>query len=197
MALRKDGFGRDIVLCLVHADGHVGALANEGVVETTVVQLHALYSLLGVPGWATQMLPVEDAVRAHLEAVSCRVCALVFECGCSWQRVVAGQCPHGTAHRVHALSHVVGYCANDRRGHRGPPLPVWLRVYEPGARYGHLATGLADAATCGYTPTARTWMGAATEHERAVALRLPVCRACTRLLGVTPGTREDGASGDS
>jgi len=182
MAIRKDGLGREVVLSLVHADGHVAALANEGVVEATVVQLHLLYSLLGVPGWATQCLPVEEAVNAHVRGMNCRVCALVFDCGCSWQRVLHGQCPHGTAARVHALAHLVGYCANDRPGHWGPPLPVLVRVYEPGARYGHVAPDAEAAAQCGHKP-AEPWLGLGSEKEQAVALRLPVCRACTKAVG--------------
>ncbi len=182
--MRRDALGREIVLSMVHDDGHVGSLANRGTLEATVTQLHTLYSWLGVKGWAVQYLPVDDATHAFMRGQGCRRCTVVFGCGCSWQRVAARQCQHDTPARLHALAHVVGYCTNDNPMHQGPPLPDITRVYQPGARMGHLALRLAGAnAQCGAEPPEDGWLGWAGEKQQAVAARLPVCNMCLREVG--------------
>ena len=181
--MRRDGLGREVVLSLVHDDGHVGGCANYGgMVEAMVVQLGLLWAWLGVEGWRVELLPVTDAVNALVRGDNCPRCSIVFGCGCSWQRTLAAQCPHGTAARVHALAHVVGYCTNDHPRHEGPPLPVWVRVYEAGSRMAHIAEVTDAVACCGHTP-AEPWRGIGHCDQAAKAAALPMCRACTQAVG--------------
>jgi len=193
--MRRDGLGREVVLSLIHDDGHVGMLANHGTLEPMIIQLHTLYAWMGIEGWAVQCLPVEEAVYAHMQGQGCARCAVVFDCGCSWLRVAARQCGHGSAGRLHALAHVVGYCANDNPMHLGPPLPTVVRVFEAGSRMGHLALVGAATAQCGYEPAG--WLGLADERQQATARRLPTCNACLRAVADTSGTPEGGGNHDS
>jgi hypothetical protein len=107
---------------MIHRDGHAGAIANGGVTDTFVRNQHDLLRRVGIQGWALRRLSLEDAVTAYLDGLNCPTCALVLPCGCSVQRVLAGQCPHGSAGRVHRIAHEIGYCSNEHPGHQGPPL---------------------------------------------------------------------------
>jgi len=198
MALRKDALGRQVALALVHADGHVGGMANTGTVEDDLVGYAAILRLAGIGGWDVAYLPVEDAA-ARLMAGMCGNCAIVFPCGCSWARVSGGQCQHGTARQVHQLGHLVGHCGNDHPRHVGPPLTDYQRVYRTGHRVAHLAAmETAPRIACSHGPDHtyydETWRGTGSQREHEVAARLPLCPQCVRAVA-PPGRPHSGPPG--
>jgi hypothetical protein len=114
----------DLLLAMVHTDGHVGAVTggNKTETEEKIRSLHDLLRRAGVQGWGLQRLTVAAATRGYACGQTCSVCAIVLRCGCSLPRVLCRQCPHDSAERIHRLAHQTGYCSNDDPAHSWPPL---------------------------------------------------------------------------
>jgi hypothetical protein len=117
-----DGFGRPTVLATVYTDGHVGMTSSGPETDGNVEAMAKLLAAVGIPGWELKRIAIDDAVPAYLAGLDCPNCALVLPCGCSVMRVLADQCPHGQARRIHRIAHDLGYCSDGHPQHVGPPL---------------------------------------------------------------------------
>lgn len=120
MPAKTDGLGRSVGVALVHDDGHVASWTNGS--SEHYERMARLLAELGVTGWQTRQMTAADASVAYLAGLACQVCSMVLPCGCSPTRVLAGQCRHGQARRVHRIAHEVGVCSNDHPSHVGPPI---------------------------------------------------------------------------
>jgi hypothetical protein len=88
------------VLCLVHEDGHVVALANGGELDKRLRIDHAAMTAIGITGYTLTRMEAGAAAEAHLAGLNCGACRITCPCGCIPEHVAAGWCPHGTAEAI-------------------------------------------------------------------------------------------------
>ena len=96
------------VLCIVHDDGHVVALANGGEVDRRLRVDYAAMTAIGITGYTMTRMETRAAAEAHLAGLNCQACRIVCPCGCIPEHVAAGWCPHGTADAIRAAAIAAG-----------------------------------------------------------------------------------------